>query len=137
MCLASKRIHKSFLLIMAVPSHTAKSIKFAHSLLWTNISLYSFLLLCDPLSQQLSGIFLGILSHVSTASCAGSLETQHIPQDTVFPPVIAVGNYFFLSHKKGRLFEGDVYFKPCSLRKSCPLNILFYFPIKSKNNHVK
>ena len=87
---------------MAVPSHT---IKFTHSLLWTNISLYSFILLCDPLNQQLSGIFLGILNHVSsTASCAGSqLETQHVRQDTVFPRVIAVGGYFFLSHKKGAI----------------------------------
>ena len=55
------------------------------------------------------------------------------------------GRLFLFSHKKGAdyLREGDnlreaimpMYFKYCSLEVA--LNILFYFLIKSKNNHVK
>ena len=32
-----------------------------------------------------------------------------------FPQIIARGDYFFFGTKRGRLFEGDVYFKYCSL----------------------
>ena len=33
--------------------------------------------------------------------------------DTVFPRIIAGGDYFFFRIKRGRLFEGGDYFKYC------------------------
>ena len=35
--------------------------------------------------------------------------------DTVFPQIIAGGDYFFFRTKRGRLFEGGDYFKYCRL----------------------
>ena len=49
--------------------------------------------------------------------------------NTVFPRIIAGGNYFFFRTKRGRLFK-------ILLTGSRALNIMLYFPIKSKNNHV-
>ena len=52
------------------------------------------------------------------------------------------GDYFFFRFKRGQLFEGrrllegGDYFKYCSLKVMPPI-ILFYYPINSKNNHVK
>ena len=40
------------------------------------------------------------------------------------------GDHFFYRTKRGRLFQ-------TLLTGSRALNILFYFPIKTKNNHVK
>ena len=54
---------------------------------------------------------------------------------TVFPRMIAGGDYIFFRSKRGRsfeerrLFEGGNYFK-FLLTGSRVLNILFYFPIK-------
>ena len=53
-------------------------------------------------------------------------------QDTVFPRIIAGGDYYFFCKKRGRLF--DYYFKHCSLADQ---NILFCFPIKLKNDYIK
>ena len=62
---------------------------------------------------------------------------------TVFPRIMAGGgDYFFFRFKRGQLFEGrrllegGDYFKYCSLKVMPPI-ILFYYPINSKNNHVK
>ena len=52
-------------------------------------------------------------------------------ESTVFPWIIAGGNYFFFHIRRGRLFEGGDYFKYCSLEVK-PLNILFYYPIELK-----
>ena len=62
--------------------------------------------------------------------------------NTVFPRIIARGDYFFFRPKRGRLFEGRWLFEGVDYFQilftgSRALNILFYFPIKSKNNHIK
>ena len=63
-------------------------------------------------------------------------------KNTVFPRIIARGDYFFFRPKRGRLFEGRWLFEggdyfQILFTGSRALNILFYFPIKSKNNHIK
>ena len=55
--------------------------------------------------------------------------------NTVFPRIIAGGNYFFFRTKRGRLLDGGDYLKYCSL-EVVPSIFMLYFPIKSKNNHV-
>ena len=49
---------------------------------------------------------------------------------TVFSRIIAGGDYLFFLTKRGRLFQ-------ILLTRSRALNILFYFPLKSINNHIK
>ena len=44
-------------------------------------------------------------------------------------PFCLEGRFFFRT-KRGRLFEGGDYFKDCSLEIA--LNILFYYPIKTR-----
>ena len=51
---------------------------------------------------------------------------------TVFPRIIAGGDYFFFRIKRGRLFEGRRLFR-ILFTGSRALNILFYYPIKSNN----
>ena len=46
------------------------------------------------------------------------------------------GRLFLFLHKKGVIIRGRRLFQ-ILLTGSRALNILFYFPIKSKNNHVK
>ena len=46
------------------------------------------------------------------------------------------GRLFLFLHKKGVIIRGRRLFQ-IFLTGSRALNILFYFPIKSKNNHVK
>ena len=53
--------------------------------------------------------------------------------NTVFPRIFAGGNYFFFSYKKGAIIGR----RRLLLTGSRALNIMLYFPIKSKNNHVK
>ena len=63
-------------------------------------------------------------------------------KSTVFLLIIAGGAYFFFSIKRGRLFEGKRLFEEGDyfqilLTGSRALNILFCYPIKSKNYHMK
>ena len=61
---------------------------------------------------------------------------------TVFPRIIAGGGYFFFAQKGGDYSRDEAIIKRRRLSQilltgSRTLNILFYFLIKSKNNHIK
>ena len=52
-----------------------------------------------------------------------------LKQHAVFPRIIAGGDYFFFSHKKGTIIRGKAIISNITYWKSCPLN--------KKNNHIK
>ena len=64
-----------------------------------------------------------------------SREFQNINIDTVFPRIIAEGDYF-LSHPNWTIIRGRWLFQML-LTGIRALNILFYYPITSKNDHIK
>ena len=45
---------------------------------------------------------------------------QQLSGNTVFPQIIAGGDYFFFRTEKGRLFDGGDYFKYFSLQRVVP-----------------
>ena len=59
-----------------------------------------------------------------------------LKQSSVFPRVISGGGYYFFSHKKGAFIRGRRLFQ-ILLTGSHALNILCYYSIKSKNDHLK
>ena len=61
-------------------------------------------------------------------------------KSTVFPRIIAGGDYFFFRIKRGQLFQGRrllVLLFQILLTGSRTLNVLFYYPNKYKNYHIK
>ena len=88
---------------------------------WTPVLSHSLFLCLHPEGTNLSYHFFKIMS---------------LTWNTVFPRIIAGGDYFFVSSKKGAIIWRRRLFK-ILLIGSRALNILLYFPIKSKNNHVK
>ena len=46
-----------------------------------------------------------------------------LKQHAVFPRIIAGGDYFFFSHKKGTIIRGKAIISNITYRKSGPLNI--------------
>ena len=57
--------------------------------------------------------------------------------NTVFPQIIAMGDYYFL-HKKRAINRGRWLFENNILLPGSRVpNILFYCPIKSENDHIK
>ena len=59
-------------------------------------------------------------------------EESPLYEYTVFPQIIAVGeSFFFFRTKRGQLFEGRQLFQ-ILLTGSHTLNLLSYYPIKSK-----
>ena len=83
--------------------------------------------------------FLFPLSPEASAEDKAMITSQlQFIANTVFPQIIAMGDYYYFLHKKrvinrGRqLFENNIL-----LPGSGVLNILFYCPIKSENDHIK
>ena len=62
-------------------------------------------------------------------------EESPLNEYTVFPQIIAMGNFFFFSHKKGAIIRGKAIIRrgrlfQILLTGSHALNLLSYYPIK-------
>jgi len=77
--------------------------------------------------QLLFSSFLFPLSPEASAEDKAMITSQlHFIANTVFPQIVAMGDYYYFFAQKAILLPG-----------SRILNILFYCPIKSENDHIK
>ena len=60
----------------------------------------------------------------------GLLFPDPLRHPTVFPRIIARGDYYYFSHNKGTIISNTAH------RKSCP-KYFVYYPIKSRNDHFQ
>ena len=109
----------------------------------SNTFLWYCILCCTRGFNFSAGAWTPVLSH-SISFCLhleGTNLSYHffkimiLTWNTVFPRIIAGGRLFLFSYKKGAIIGRRRLFK-ILLTGSRALNIMLYFPIKSKNNHV-
>ena len=115
--------------------HSTENNKKSSTFLWYCI------LCCTRGSNFSAGAWAQVLSH-SIFLCFHPEGTNlsyliiFLTCNTVFPQIIAGGNYFFFRTKRGRLSDGGDYLKYCSL-EVVPSILCYIFLLNQKNNHVK
>ena len=77
-----------------------------------------------------------VLTHIKRAEKAKVSSLRYIEWRARFVYRISSNNINYFWHKKGTIFRGRRLFQ-ILLTGGRALNILFYFPIKWKNNHIK